>query len=107
MARRDLRAMDTYCQQHGGVITEDGLSYGYIAETEHYRFCLRCAPQPGEYQGYLYCYDLCQQRLAQQGKPVVGRITFASGKTLAFRDADTYLQAIREELPYLSITGFR
>ena len=38
---------------------------------------------------------------------VVGRITFANGETLAFRDADAYLQAIREELPYLSTTGFR
>ena len=38
---------------------------------------------------------------------MVGRITFANGETLAFRDADAYLQAIREELPYLSTTGFR
>lgn len=41
-----------YCWQHGGSITEDRRSYGYIAETENYRFCLRCTPFPGEYQGY-------------------------------------------------------
>ena len=103
---KDLRAMDTYCQQHGGVITEDGRSYGYIAETEHYRFCLRCTPRPGEYQGYLYCYDLRQQQMTRQDK-LVGRITFASGEQQKFQDVDAYLQAIREELPYLSTTGFR
>lgn len=52
---KNLGAMDAYCWQHGGSITEDRRSYGYIAETENYRFCLRCTPFPGEYQGYLYC----------------------------------------------------
>lgn len=51
---KNLGAMDAYCWQHGGSITEDRRSYGYIAETENYRFCLRCTPFPGEYQGYLY-----------------------------------------------------
>lgn len=62
-----------YCWQHGGSITEDRRSYGYIAETENYRFCLRCTPFPGEYQGYLYCYDLCQQEMYRQEHPVVLR----------------------------------
>ena len=48
---KNLGAMDAYCWQHGGSITEDRRSYGYIAETENYRFCLRCTPFPGEYQG--------------------------------------------------------
>ena len=46
-------------------------------------------------------------RTIEQLSKLVGRITFANGETLAFRDADAYLQAIREELPYLSTTGFR
>lgn len=46
---KNLGAMDAYCWQHGGSITEDRRSYGYIAETENYRFCLRCTPFPGEY----------------------------------------------------------
>lgn len=50
---KNLGAMDAYCWQHGGAITEDRRSYGYITETENYRFCLRCTPLPGEYQGYL------------------------------------------------------
>ena len=68
---KNLGAMDAYCWQHGGSITEDRRSYGYIAETENYRFCLRCTPFPGEYQGYLYCYDLCQQEMYRQEHPVV------------------------------------
>ncbi len=44
------------------------------------------APLPlGEYQGYLYSYDLRQQRMAQQAKPV-GRITYASGEEQTFTD---------------------
>lgn len=87
-------------------ITEDGRCFGYIAETEHYRYCLRCTPSPGEYQGYLYSYDLRQQRMAQQAKPV-GRITYASGEEQTFTDAQKYLDTIREELPYQATTGFR
>ena len=78
---KNLGAMDAYCWQHGGSITEDRRSYGYIAETENYRFCLRCTPFPGEYQGYLYCYDLCQQEMYRQEHPVVGRVTFGQRRT--------------------------
>ena len=102
----NLASMRNYCYQHGGKITEDGRCFGYIAETEHYRYCLRCTPSPGEYQGYLYSYDLRQQWMAQQAKPV-GRITYASGEEQTFTDAQKYLDTIREELPYQATTGFR
>lgn len=52
---KDLSAMNAYCQRNGGAITQDGRSYGYIAETKYYRYCLRCTPSPGDYQGYLLC----------------------------------------------------
>ena len=103
---KDLASMQKFCCQNGGAITEDGRSYGYIGETEHYRFCLRCTPRPGEYQGYLYCYDLRQQELARQSK-LVGRVTFANGDLQEFTDAEKYLQTLREELPYRDTTGFR
>ena len=32
---KDLSAMSTYCHQNGGAISQDGRSYGYIAETKH------------------------------------------------------------------------
>lgn len=104
---KNLGAMDAYCWQHGGAITEDRRSYGYITETENYRFCLRCTPLPGEYQGYLYCYDLRQQELYQQEHPIVGRITFASGEELEYRDKDEFVACIREELPSRPTTGLR
>lgn len=104
---KNLGAMDAYCWQHGGAITEDRRSYGYITETENYRFCLRCTPLSGEHQGYLYCYDLRQQELYQQEHPVVGRITFASGEELEYRDKDEFVACIREELPSRPTTGLR
>ena len=103
---KDLASMRAYCYRNGGAITEDGRSYGYIAETEHYRYCLRCTPFPGDYQGYLYCYDLRQQQMAQQNR-AVGRATFANGEQREYHDPQTYLAAIWQELPYRDVTGFR
>ena len=103
---KDLATMSSYCWRNGGELTKNDRIYGFIAETEQYRFCLRCTPRPGEYQGYLYCYDLRQQELARQNR-LVGRVTFASGEKQEFTDAGLYLQAIREELPFRDTTGFR
>ena len=91
---RDLPSMDRFCRQNGGAITEDGLSYGYLAEMGSYRFCLRCTTSPGEYQCYLYCYDLRQQRMTQKEAPV-GRVTYAGGEEQTFTDAQKYLDTIR------------
>ena len=51
---KSLAGMNTYCWHNGGEITENDRIYGFIAETNRYRFCLRCTPRPGDYQGYLY-----------------------------------------------------
>lgn len=100
---KDLKTMRSYCDGHGGAIEDKGATCGYIAETEHYRYCLRCTPLPGHYQGYLYCYDLRQQRMTQK-EALVGRVTYASGEEQTFTDAQKYLGTIREELPYQAIS---
>lgn len=101
---KNLAAMNTYCWHNGGEIAENDRVYGFISETEHYRFCLRCTPRSGDYQGYLYCYDLRQQEMARQDK-LVGRVSYASGEKQEFTDAGQYLQTIREELPYWQASG--
>ena len=103
---KNLSSMSSYCYKNGGVITADGRNYGYIAETDHYRYCLRCTPTPGDYQGYLYCYDKRQQEMAQKDK-IVGRVTFADGTAQEFTDPHQYLQTIKEELPLRNTTGFK
>ncbi len=60
---KDLRSMSRFCYEHGGKI--DGgwrQNYGYIIETENYRYCLRCSPGQGDYHAYLTCFDLATQR---------------------------------------------
>ena len=104
---KDLSAMRQFCDQHGGAITEDRRSFGYVLDTEHYRFCLRCTPVMGDYQGYLYCYDLRQQEQVQTERSPVGRVPYASGEQVEYTDPEAYLQCIREELPYHPTTGFR
>ena len=102
---KNLRNMKEFCRNHGGAITQDSKSCGYIAEVGNYRFCLRCTPVMGDYQGYLYCYDLHQQQMHQQNH-LAGRITYADGEEQVFADPQEYLDIIREELPYHSTTGF-
>ena len=49
-------AMERFCYEHGGKISGGWTqNYGYIVETEHYRYCLRCNPSPGDYNCYLLC----------------------------------------------------
>ena len=56
-------AMERFCYARGGKISGGWTqNYGYIVETEHYRYCLRCNPSPGDYNGYLTAYDLDVQR---------------------------------------------
>ena len=55
-------AMRRWCYGYPeGEIGRDHV--GFVAETEDYRFCLRCTTRSGDYC-YLYCYDLNQQRMA-------------------------------------------
>ena len=56
---KDRSTMRSFCADFGGELGENyGIrQYGYIVETEHYRYCLRCKPQEGDYDGYLWCFD--------------------------------------------------
>ena len=102
-------AMERFCYDHGGKITGGYVqNYGYIVETEHYRYCLRCNPSPGDYNGYLTAYDLDVQRqnMAQE-KSLVGRVTYANGDAQDFTDTEAFLKCMQEELPYRPTTGFR
>lgn len=49
---KDLAGMTKYCWGHGGEVGGWPANYGYIVETENYRYCLRCNPVPGDYQAY-------------------------------------------------------
>lgn len=83
---KDLSSMSKYCWSHGGEVGNWPSNYGYIVETENYRYCLRCNPVPGDYQAYLTAFDLRVQRqnLAEQAA-VIGRVTFASGEQQEYR----------------------
>ena len=69
---KDRRSMRSFCADFGGELGDNiGFQqYGYSIETEHYRYCLRCKPQVGDYDGYLWCYDkrIPEMRQAQEAK---------------------------------------
>ena len=102
-------AMERFCYEHGGKINGGWTqNYGFIVETEHYRYCLRCNPSAGDYNGYLTAYDLDVQRQNMaMDKLLVGRVTYANGDAQNFTDVEAFLKCIREELPYHATTGFR
>ena len=102
-------AMAHFCYEHGRKVNVGWTqNYGYIVETEHYRYCLRCNPSPGDYNGYLTAYDLDVQRQNMaRDKPLVGRVTYANGDAQEFTDAEAFLKCVREELPYCPTTGLR
>ena len=56
---KDRVSMRRFCRESGGELGMNfGIpQYGYVVETEHYRYCLRCKPQEGDYDGYLWCFD--------------------------------------------------
>ena len=64
---KDRASMRRFCRESGGELGENyGIrQYGYIVETEHYRYCLRCKPQEGDYDGYLWCFDKRIQEMNQ------------------------------------------
>ena len=96
-------AMERFCYEHGGKI--DGgyvQNYGYIVETEHYRYCLRCNPSPGDYNGYLTAYDLAVQRQNMaRDKPLVGRVTYAGGDTQEFKPPFPWIGSKEKIAPYI------
>ena len=67
---KNLSAMTGYCRGHGGEISGGWQqNYGYIIESEHYRYCLRCNPVPSDYHAYLSCFDKRVQEMNQQNTP--------------------------------------
>lgn len=108
---KNLSAMSRFCGEHGGQISGGcSQNYGYVVETAHYRYCLRCNPVPGDYQAYLTCLDLDRQRLNLMNATradIVGMTFYGDGNATSFTDADAYIKEIREELPYRSSSGFR
>ena len=106
---KDLGSMRRFCREMGGEIAGGicAQNYGYVVETDHYIYRLRCNPTPADYQAYLACFDKRAQRMGMAEQPPVGRVTFASGERLEFTDPEEYLQTVREELPFHATTGFR
>ena len=59
---KSLSAMRKYCAERGEAAQLEEGAYGFIAETERFRYALRFTPAPGQYHLYLYAYDKEGQR---------------------------------------------
>ena len=50
--------MQKYLREHDSLMLESGIfmSRGYMVVTEHFEYYIRCQPQPGDYNFYVYAY---------------------------------------------------
>ena len=105
---RNGDVMFDYCYSNGDKLDGGtGSGFGFIAESENYRYCLRCTPRAGDYS-YINIYDKRQQKLNMaQEKPIIGKVSFANGEEISYTDASEYITAVKEELPYHATSGFR
>lgn len=55
--------MRRYCATHQNLNLDE--SYGFSVETDDHLFLLRCRPELGNYDCYMYCYDKHELALAQ------------------------------------------
>ena len=99
--------MGYFCIDQGAKVLERG-QYTFTTESEHYKYCLRCNPNRGDYNGYLYIYDKREQHLQMdKAQGIIGKTSYANGESFTHTDAESYLAEIREELEYRNTTGFR
>ena len=99
-------SMERFCYEHGGKIAGGYVqNYGYIVETEHYRYCLRCNPSPGDYNGYLTAYDLDVQRQNTYTIPagITLLIPFDEAGTL-YTDAPAAIRTAPASKPFRTLT---
>ena len=82
---KDRFAMERFRSRHDGKISGGTQGYGYIVETEHYRYCLRSCPSSGSSSADLICYalDVQRQNMAEE-KPPVGRVTCKAVDDIAY-----------------------
>ena len=67
---KSLRNMRRFCWANGGEIDGGilGQNYGYVIETERYKYLLRCNPVEGDYQAYLTAMDKQAQEMGMGQK---------------------------------------
>ena len=67
---KSLQDMRRFCHANGGEIDGGilGQNYGYVIETERYKYLLRCNPVEGDYQAYLTAMDKRAQEMGMGQK---------------------------------------
>jgi hypothetical protein len=78
---KDLGSMANYCYEHREAQIQGAWhpdTYGFCVDTDRYRYCIRCFPQQGDNNFYVYCYQHKNER--QHEKTEGGQIQPAPKK---------------------------
>ena len=60
---KNRSSMQRYCATHQNLNLNE--SYGFSVETDDRLFLLRCRPERGNYDCYMYCYDKRELQIVQ------------------------------------------
>ena len=60
---KNRNEMQRYCATHRSLNLDE--SYGFSIETDDHLFLLRCRPECGNYDCYMYCYNKREMRMRQ------------------------------------------
>ena len=101
---RDLASDEKLLLPDRGGNTEDCRCYGYVVDTEHYRYYLPLHPFLATTGVSLHRYDLRQQQMAQPGKACIRRVIFADGSRMDYTTRRN-ISVHQEELPHHSVWG--
>ena len=66
---KDLSSMENYCYGHQEAKIPGAWhpsTYGFCVNTDRYRYCIRCFPQQGDYNFYIYCYKCGNERVYEK-----------------------------------------
>ncbi len=54
---QNRKSMHKYIESHGGRLNSGEDQFGYIIESERYRYFARLFPLSGDYNGYIFAYE--------------------------------------------------
>jgi hypothetical protein len=101
--RDRLEELTAYADDHMGYNPDD-INWGHVGTADYMLEKLTAltdlAYGRGEYA------KSGPQAPAANDRPLAGSVSFASGETFRYTDADEYIKTVKEELPYRAASGF-
>lgn len=105
---RNREQMKRYCSEHPEGAMEEGFyrEYGFRADTEDYSYMIRCNPNRGEYNFYVYVYNReMLEEVLQPEKDKIRVLVVEPEKKPYVKEIDPGLESLQREVGgYIEVT---